>query len=51
MSMWRRNGERSCKYPILLGLGIDGAAFSMNTLVIPMIKKFIRSVSMEECKD
>jgi phosphoenolpyruvate-protein phosphotransferase (PTS system enzyme I) len=35
--------------PILLGLGID--ELSMNALVIPMIKKFIRSVSMEECKE
>jgi len=33
--------------PILLALGID--ELSMNALAIPMVKKFIRSVSMDEC--
>ena len=35
--------------PILLGLGID--ELSMNALAIPMVKKLIRSISMEECRD
>ncbi|MEJ2718315.1 MAG: phosphoenolpyruvate--protein phosphotransferase [Deltaproteobacteria bacterium] len=35
--------------PILLGLGLD--ELSMNALSIPMVKKFIRSVSMEECQE
>jgi phosphoenolpyruvate-protein phosphotransferase (PTS system enzyme I) len=33
--------------PILLGLGID--ELSMNALAIPRVKKFIRSVSMDDC--
>jgi len=33
--------------PILVGLGID--ELSMNALSIPMVKKLIRSVSVEEC--
>jgi phosphotransferase system enzyme I (PtsI) len=35
--------------PILLGLGID--ELSMNALSIPMVKKLIRSVSMEDCRE
>lgn len=35
--------------PILLGLGLG--ELSMNALSIPMVKKFIRSVSMEECEE
>ena len=35
--------------PILLGLGID--ELSMNALSIPMVKKLIRSVSIEECRE
>ncbi len=35
--------------PILLGLGID--ELSMHALAIPMIKKLIRSVSLEECRE
>jgi phosphotransferase system enzyme I (PtsI) len=35
--------------PILLGLGLD--ELSMNALAIPMVKKLIRSISMEECRD
>ena len=35
--------------PILLGLGID--ELSMNALAIPMVKKLIRSISMDECRD
>lgn len=35
--------------PILLGLGID--ELSMNALSIPMVKKLIRSITMEECKE
>ncbi len=34
--------------PILLGLGID--ELSMNALAIPRVKKFIRSISMDECR-
>lgn len=33
--------------PILLGLGID--ELSMNSLAIPMVKKLIRMVNMDEC--
>jgi phosphotransferase system enzyme I (PtsI) len=33
--------------PILLGLGLD--ELSMNALSIPMVKKLIRSVKMDEC--
>ncbi|MCX5860921.1 MAG: phosphoenolpyruvate--protein phosphotransferase [Desulfomonile sp.] len=33
--------------PILLGLGID--ELSMNSLAIPMVKKLIRSINMDEC--
>ena len=33
--------------PVLLGLGID--ELSMNALAIPRVKKFIRSISMDEC--
>jgi phosphotransferase system enzyme I (PtsI) len=33
--------------PILLGLGID--ELSMNALAIPRVKKFIRSISMDDC--
>jgi len=35
--------------PILLGLGID--ELSMHALAIPMVKKLIRSISMEECRE
>ncbi|MDQ1238983.1 MAG: phosphoenolpyruvate-protein phosphotransferase system enzyme [Thermodesulfobacteriota bacterium] len=35
--------------PILLGLGID--ELSMNALAIPLVKKLVRSVTMEECAD
>jgi phosphotransferase system enzyme I (PtsI) len=35
--------------PILLGIGLE--ELSMNALSIPMVKKFIRSISMEECHD
>jgi phosphoenolpyruvate-protein phosphotransferase (PTS system enzyme I) len=35
--------------PILMALGID--ELSMNALSIPMVKKLIRAISMEECKD
>ncbi|MFH1117234.1 MAG: phosphoenolpyruvate--protein phosphotransferase [Pseudomonadota bacterium] len=35
--------------PILLGLGLD--ELSMNALSIPMVKKLIRSVKMDECQD
>lgn len=35
--------------PILLGLGID--ELSMNALAIPLVKKLVRSVTMEECED
>ncbi len=34
--------------PILLSLGIN--ELSMNALVIPMIKKLVRSVTMDECR-
>lgn len=35
--------------PILLGLGID--ELSMNSLSIPMVKKLIRSLNMDECNE
>ncbi len=35
--------------PILIGLGID--ELSMNALAIPMIKKLVRSVSVQECTE
>lgn len=35
--------------PILLGLGID--ELSMHALAIPMVKKLIRSISMDECRE
>ncbi|MBI5251205.1 MAG: phosphoenolpyruvate--protein phosphotransferase [Desulfomonile tiedjei] len=35
--------------PILLGLGID--ELSMNALAIPMVKKLIRAISMDECRE
>jgi phosphoenolpyruvate-protein phosphotransferase (PTS system enzyme I) len=35
--------------PILLGLGID--ELSMNALAIPLVKKLIRSISMDECRE
>jgi phosphotransferase system enzyme I (PtsI) len=35
--------------PILLGLGLD--ELSMNALAIPMVKKLIRSISMDECRE
>jgi phosphotransferase system enzyme I (PtsI) len=35
--------------PILVGLGLD--ELSMNALSIPLIKKLIRAVSVEECQD
>jgi phosphotransferase system enzyme I (PtsI) len=35
--------------PILIGLGID--ELSMNAMAIPMVKKLIRSISMEEAAD
>lgn len=33
--------------PVLLGMGLD--ELSMNALSIPMVKKIIRSISMEDC--
>lgn len=35
--------------PILLGLGID--ELSMHALAIPLVKKLIRSISMDECRE
>ena len=35
--------------PILLGMGID--ELSMNALSIPMVKKLIRSIRMDECQE
>jgi phosphoenolpyruvate-protein phosphotransferase (PTS system enzyme I) len=35
--------------PILLGIGMD--ELSMNAFAIPMVKKFIRAVSIDECRD
>lgn len=35
--------------PILIGLGID--ELSMNALAIPLVKKLIRSVTVEECTE
>ncbi|MFH0825504.1 MAG: phosphoenolpyruvate--protein phosphotransferase [Pseudomonadota bacterium] len=35
--------------PILLGLGLD--ELSMNALSIPMVKKFIRSINEDECRE
>lgn len=35
--------------PVLLGLGID--ELSMNALAIPMVKKLIRAISMDECRE
>jgi phosphotransferase system enzyme I (PtsI) len=35
--------------PILLGLGIE--ELSMHALAIPMIKKLIRAISMDECRE
>lgn len=35
--------------PILMGLGMD--ELSMNALSIPIVKKFIRLISMDECRD
>lgn len=35
--------------PILLGLGLS--ELSMNALSIPLVKKLIRSISMEECRE
>lgn len=35
--------------PILLGLGLD--ELSMNALSIPMVKKFIRSMTIDECRE
>ncbi len=35
--------------PILLGLGID--ELSMHALAIPLVKKLIRSMSMDECRE
>jgi phosphotransferase system enzyme I (PtsI) len=35
--------------PILLGMGLD--ELSMNAFAIPMVKKFIRSVTIEECRE
>ena len=45
----RRNGRRSGEHSDPLGLGID--ELSMNALAIPMVKKFIRSISMDECRE
>ncbi len=35
--------------PVLLGMGLD--EFSMNALSVPMVKKLIRAVSTDECRD
>jgi phosphoenolpyruvate-protein phosphotransferase (PTS system enzyme I) len=35
--------------PILIGLGID--ELSMHALAIPMVKKLIRSINMDECRE
>ena len=35
--------------PILMGLGLD--ELSMNALSIPIVKKFIRLISMDECRE
>jgi len=35
--------------PILMGLGMD--ELSMNALSIPIVKKFIRLISMDECRE
>ncbi len=35
--------------PVLLGMGVD--EFSMNAIVVPRIKKMIRGISQEKCKE